>query len=123
MKEEKTRPGPSARDDVLIQLSEYQKEIESSDQWSKEEKEELLKFLRIQATGWGMLVDDIRSEQVRRTKERMLLESWRKFTEDMNIKGESGLEGRLSSTETVVQEEVINGIQTAVGTEKPLNQT
>jgi hypothetical protein len=126
LREEKTRPGPSARDDVLFQLNEYRKEVEKSEKWSKEEKEELLRFLGMQATSWGMLSDDLRSESVRRTKERILLETWRKFTQDMNANGEAGLGEQPPVVGNIAQgnaKAATGGIQSVVETESQGDQT
>jgi hypothetical protein len=77
-----------------LQIQTYRKKVSTDDKWNKEEKEELLRFLGIQATSWGMLVDDLGSASVREAKERMLLETWRKFTEGMKIPKPKGKKGK-----------------------------
>lgn len=138
------RPNANARDDVLFQIRGYQRRIMKEDKWSKEEKEELLRFLGIQATSWGMLEDDLGSKSVKEMKENMLLETWRKFTEGMKtrqpkgkkgkskkvkntgVKKEGGLEGEPATSATIVQGDVktlTDGIETPVGKETPVGQT
>jgi len=123
---------------VLFQIDRFQKQIKKDEKWSKQEKEELLKFLGIQAMSWGTLSDDLGSRSVSRAKEKMLLETWQKFTEGMKfpqpqgkkekdkqgknkkVTKEIGLEEEPSTSGTIVQAGVnirTDGIDTPVRTD------
>jgi hypothetical protein len=144
IKEEKSRPSTGAREAVLFQIDQYQKEIQKDKKWNKQEKEELLKFLGIQAMSWGTLSDDLGSRSVSRAKEMMLLKTWQKFTKGMEfpppqgkkelgkegknkeMTKEVGLEGKPSTSGTVVQAYVkipTVGIETPVGTDTAVGPT
>jgi hypothetical protein len=144
IKEEKSRPAQGAGEAVLFQIDRYQKQIKKDTKWSKEEKEELLKFLGIQAMSWGTLTDDLGSMSVRAEKVKMLLETWQKFTKGMKFRQPKGkkeagkqkknkkatkeveLEGEPSTSETVVQADLkICGdrVETPVGKDTAVRQT
>jgi hypothetical protein len=145
IKEEKERPAPNARDDVLMQIRRYQKRVMKDTKWSKPEKEELMRFLGFQATSWGMLEDDLGSTSVKLEKEKMLLKTWRKFTEGMKTRKPKGmkasknktdksskpmkaaeLESAPSTSGTVAQGDakiVKEAIETPVGEKRPMDQT
>jgi len=129
---------------VLFQIDRYQKQIKKDTKWSKQEKEELLKFLGIQAMSWGTLSDDLGSRSVSRAKEEMLLETWRKFTEGMKFRQPQGkkkadkqtknknatneveLEEEQSTSGTNVETAVEickDGIDTPVGKDTAIGQT
>jgi hypothetical protein len=127
-------PGRNAREKTLEQIWRYYHSIKNSNEWRKNEKNELLRFLAMQIDSWGMLQDDLKSPRVRRTKERILLRTWGKFTEGMvserkrnrpskREKGlEEGLKRGLSTSETVVYETALkeddleeDGIETPLG--------
>jgi hypothetical protein len=143
--EQKERPASNARDDVLMQIRRYQKRVMKDTKWSKPEKEELMKFLGFQATSWGMLEDDLGSTSVKLAKEKMLLETWRKFTEGMKTRKPKRKKASKNKTDksskpmeaaepesapstsgTIVQgnvKTVNGGIETPVGEERPMGQT
>lgn len=93
---------------------------------------------------WGTLSDDLGSRSVSREKEKMLLETWGKFTEGMEVrqpqgKGNSGkqgknkkvtkeveLEGESSTSRTIVDADVKihkDEIETPIGTDTAAEQT
>jgi hypothetical protein len=137
--EEAGRPGRNAGENVLLQIERYKRRILKNDKWSGQEKEELLRFLSMQASSWGMLGDGLGSEGVKRAKERMLLHTWRKFTagiKEGKKKGvvvetvggivEAGLEEEPSTSGSIIQADVMtltDGIETPVGTDSPVGQT
>lgn len=92
---------------------------------------------------WGTLTDDLGSRSVRTEKEKMLLETWQKFTEGMKFrpqgKKEAGkqiknkkatkeveFEEEPSTSGTIVQADVKicgDGIETPVGKDTAVGQT
>lgn len=93
---------------------------------------------------WGTLTDDLGSTSVRTEKEKMLLETWQRFTKGMKFRQPQGkkeagkqkknnkatkeveLEGEPSTSGTVVQADVkICGdrIETPVGKDTAVGQT
>lgn len=139
MKAEETRPAPLVRDQILLQIEKYHDSVQQSTRYKKEEKEELLRFLRSQLNSWGLLGDDLKSEVVRKAKEKMLIQTWRKFATEMRVYPEQkqnppkeakfvdkGLEQEPSTSGTIIQGDVqvlINGDEAAVGTHEPVGQT
>jgi len=142
--EEKSRPRTGVREAVLFEMDRFQKQIKKDQKWSKQEKEELLKFLGVQAMNWGSLSDDLGSRSVRKAKEKNLLETWQKFIEgmefprpqgktakgkkgkDKEMKKEAGLEGERSTPGTIIQGDLkilSHEIQTPVGTDSAGRQT
>ena len=129
---EKERPAPGSRDAVLFEISRYQRGIRKDPKWNKGEKEELLKFLDLQAISWGM--DG--SKKLKTAQEELILDTWQKFTKGMTVRRPQGekrkptvkkakakakakavrLEGELSAS-TMVQ-----GVRGEV-IDKPLGQT
>jgi hypothetical protein len=149
--EEQTRPRKDARANVLFQIQRYAKKVRESKQWKRAEKEELLRFLAVQADGWGLLGEKVGpSRKVLQAKETMLLETWRKFTEGMELrqvadrsanksllkglpkkvkqtkKPDLGLETELSTSGTVVQGDlkiISHGMEATGSSYEPVGQT
>lgn len=133
--EEKSRPKLNARADVLEKIERYAKKVRDSRKWKTEEKDELLRFLAVQADAWGMLGDNIGpTKKVMQVKESMLVETWRTFTKGMRLrreakraaKEEQGLEKELSTSGTLVQGDVkviSEGVETPVSSHEPIGQT
>lgn len=133
-REEAGRPRRHAAENVLLQIERYKRRIVKNDQWSGQEKEELLRFLSMQASSWGMLGDGLGSESVKRAKERMLLHTWRRFTtgikEGKKKAGvvqvvKTGLEEEPSTSGSIIQADVMtltDGIETPVGMDTPVGQ-
>jgi hypothetical protein len=149
--EEQTRPRKNARANVLFQIQRYAKKVRESKQWNREEKEELLRFLAVQADGWGLLGEKVGpSREVLQAKEDMLLKTWQKFTEGMESrqvadrsvkkgllkrmpqkakqakKRDLGLETELSTTGIVVHGDVkiiSHGVEAPVSSHEPVGQT
>jgi hypothetical protein len=140
--EEKTRPRKNAPANVLMQIQRYAKKVRESKEWNRVEKEELLRFLAVQADGWGLLGEKVGpSKKVLHAKETMLLETWRTFTEGMHLRRlakeerkekklaknrDLGLETELSTSGTVVQGDVkiiSHGVEAPVSSHEPVGQT
>jgi hypothetical protein len=131
--EDAERPARNAGENVLLQIEQYKRRIQKDDKWSKQEKSELLKFLSVQASSWGMVGDGLGSANVRRAKETMLLETWRKFTAGIHQSDgravndvDHGLEEEPSTSGTIIQGDIktlTDGIETPVGTDTPIGQT
>ena len=108
------RPGPKARETVMACIKEYYDQVKRDKMWNKKEKEDLLRFLTMQFNSWGMLADEIGSGRLARAKERILLQTWAKFTQGMGRrklarkglrkKSKSELKSDPSTAETVGQE-------------------
>lgn len=116
--------------------------MQKSGKYNEEEKAELLRFLRSQLNSWGLLGDDLKSDLVRKTKEKILVETWQKFAAEMKIHPqgkskqqktkkakkavEKGLEEEPSTSGTIIQGDVqvLSGEnEAAVGTHEPVGQT
>ena len=80
---EQLQPRRDGHQKALIKLQKYQNKIWKNKDWAKEEREELMKFLGLQATVFGMLVDDLGSTRVRTVKKEILMATWSKFIEGM----------------------------------------
>lgn len=143
MKAEKSRPSPFIRDEILLQIQKYHDSIQTSVKYKKDEKDELLRFLRSQLNSWGLLGDDLKSDAVRKTKEKILIETWRKFATGMKIHPqkkpqsqkankikkivEKGSEEEPSTSGTIIQGEVLQVLaqenEATVDTHESVGQT
>jgi hypothetical protein len=133
--EERNRPKFNARADVLMKIERYAKKVRDSKKWNQEEKDELLRFLAVQADGWGMLGENVGpTKKIMQLKESMLVETWRTFTQGVKLrreakkaaKGEKGLERELSTSGTLIQGDVkiiTEGVEAPVSSQEPVGQT
>ena len=133
--EERNRPKFNARADVLLKIERYAKKVRDSKKWNQEEKDELLRFLAVQADGWRMLGENVGpTKKIMQLKESMLVETWRTFTQGVKLrreaqkaaKGEEGLERELSTSGTLIQGDVkiiTEGVEAPVSSHEPVGQT
>jgi hypothetical protein len=140
LKAEKSTASPVVRDEILLQIQDYHDSVKKSTKYDEEEKKELVRFLRSQLNSWGLLGDDLKSEAVRKYKEKILIDTWRKFAVEMKIHPQlkpkpqkkakksvmKGLEQEPSTSGTIIQGDVqvlVEGTEVAVGTHEPVGQT
>ena len=125
------RPDRNAREKVLNILKKHQIHVWKDPDWTKEEREELIRFLGIQATAFGMLEDNLGSKKLRDVKENMLLRTWDKFIQGMRrAKNEKEVEkarpASMSSTSgSILQgnsKTVTEGVETTLVSGAPINQ-
>ena len=136
------RPSPAVTDTILLQIQSYYESVQKSTHYNEAEKAELLNFLRSQLNSWGLLGDNLKSDAVTKYKQKILINTWRKFAAEMKIypqhkpkqqKGnqaeknvEKGLEEEPSTSGTLVQGDVqvlVGDNEAAVGSHEPVGQT
>ena len=139
--EEAKRPLPNAKEKVLAKIARYQEEIKVNDYWGPAEKSELLRFLGLQASSWGSLTG---SASMKREKERILLATWRKFTDGIRVpwilgrkrgrKGTTKKETKTEDASKVILEtgstttitgpsDAKNGYETPIDAQEPISRT
>jgi len=121
------------RDEILAQIRAYSEKIAKETTRSDKENTELKTFLEVQRAAWMMMKDNVQVEGAAKTKERILLETWRKFTEAQRKKSakksvpkEVGLEQEASTSGSIVQGDVkvlSEGIEKPVGVDVSATET
>jgi hypothetical protein len=108
-------------EDLLFKIAEFQNLVEKDMSWKEKEREQLVRFLGIQATSWGLMGEPT-SQKVRKMKEDVMSATWRIYSEKIGSGQETGQATEQGQDKAGLETKLATSEPTEEGDTKPLSE-